>query len=155
MLDRQPADWDPAQGMSVVENWLTSYDDIDAILSVSDGITPSVVEAVEAAGRQDEILVCGNDGEADVLQLMIEGKVVSDTLLGSKRGGYLVIKYADKILKGETTEKSAPVSTYLVASKELQEKLAASSVDTSWIKPLTPEEALEVANGYKEEFKDY
>ena len=155
LLDKQPSDWDPAKGMSIVETWLTTYDDIDAILCVSDGITPSIVEAVDAAGKQDKIIVAGNDGEEDVLKLMQEGKVVADALLGSKRGGYLAVKFADKIIKGEATEKSAPVSTYLIADEALQKKLADSTVDTSWINAVTVEEAFNTANGYKEEFAGF
>jgi ribose transport system substrate-binding protein len=155
VLDTQPSDWDPAKGLSIVETWLTTYDNIDAILCVSDGITPSVVEAVDAAGKADSIIIAGNDGEVDVLELMQEGKVMADALLGSKRGGYLAVLYANKIINGEAVEKSAPVSTYLVADTDIQDLLKNSAVDTSWIKAVTPKDAIATANNYREEFSSY
>jgi len=153
VLSMLPCDWDPSKAVEIMQNWLTTYDQIDAVLCMTDGATASLVEIVETADR--DILVAGNDGEMDVLQLMTEGKVVADALLGSKRGGWLAMLYADKILKGEEVENTLYIPSYLVASRELLDKMEENKIDLSWIKLATPEEAITANDGYKQEFAEY
>ena len=155
LLSMQPSDWDPSKGVQIVENWLTSYDEIDAILCMTDGITPSILEMVETAGRLDEIAIAGNDGETSVLQSMQEGKVMADALLSSLRGGYLSILYADQIVSGAEVEDVVWVPVALVVDTELKAKLESSDADMSFIDILTPDEALAVADNYQNEFADY
>lgn len=156
VLSMQPCDWDPAEGVSIAETWLTQFDKIDALLCMTDGVTPSLIELIQAQGRADEIMVAGNDGETAVLELMNTGDVNigADALLSSLRGGYLGILTADQLIQGKDIDTVwIPVS--LVVSDEVKAKLDASNADLSFIDVLTAEEGLAIAENYMNEFKDY
>ncbi len=155
VLAMQPCDWDPAVGVSITETWLTTYDDIDAILCMTDGVTPSIIEMVETAGRADEILVAGNDGEVAVLEAMKQDKAVADALLSSLRGGYLSILYSSEIAKGTKVDKTVWVPVSLVVNDSLKAKLEASSADMSFVEMISPDDALKVSDNYMNEFTNY
>lgn len=153
LVDMQSCDWDPSKAVEITQNWLTAYDDIDAIICMTDGATPSVAELTKASGK--DILIGGNDGELEVLELMNSGDVAADTLLGSKRGAWLSMLYIDQILQGNDVEDLIFIPSHLVSSQEVLDKLEASDTDVSWIPLATPDEAIALCDGYKEEFADY
>lgn len=153
LVDMQSCDWDPSKAVEITQNWLTAYDDIDAIICMTDGATPSVAEVIAASGK--DIIIGGNDGEVEVLELMNEGQVAADTLLSSKRGGWLSMLYIDQILKGNDVEDLIYIPSYLVSSQEVLDQMEADGVDLSWIPQATPDEAIALCDGYKEEFADY
>ncbi len=153
LVDVQACDWDPSKAVEITQNWLTAYDDIDAVICMTDGATPSVAEVINASGK--DILVGGNDGELEVLELMNEGQVAADTLLGSKRGAWLSMLYVDQILKGNEVDDLIYIPSHLVSSQEVLDKLESSNIDLSWIPLATPDEAIALCDGYKEEFADY
>ncbi|WP_186566065.1 sugar ABC transporter substrate-binding protein [Lawsonibacter celer] len=153
LLDTQPCDWDPAKAVNIVDSWLAKYEQIDAILCETDGATPAVVNAVENAGRLDEILIAGNDGEKECLEYMVDGKVVSEAFFCSQRDGYHCMAYADAILRGVEVEKTVYLPLYACCSEEIQDLITANQPDT-WdiIGGCTPEEALAMVADYSSEF---
>ena len=156
VLSMQPCDWDPATGVSIGETWLTQYDHIDALMCMTDGVTPSLIEMVQASGRADEIMIAGNDGETAVLELMNtdDVNVAADALLSSLRGGYLAVLAADQLVQGKELDTVwIPVS--LVVSDEVKAKLDASDADLSFVDVLTADEGLAIANNYMNEFDHY
>ena len=157
VLSTQSCNWDPATGVSIAQTWLTQYDHIDAMFCMTDGVTPSLIELIADAGRTDEILLVGNDGETPVLEQMnTEGcNVGADALLSSLRGGYLAVLCADQLIQGNEIEKTTWIPVSLVVSDKVMEVLENSDADLSFIDVLTAEEGLEVANNYQNEFKDY
>lgn len=153
VLDQQPCDWDPAKAVSIVENWLTQYPEIDCILSMTDGATPAIVTSVAAAGRADKIMVAGNDGELECLQYMQDGAIMAECFFSSYRDGYHAMVYADALLRGIDVPKTVNLPLMLVCSPEIQE-LIKKNVKTEFAMA-TPEEAIAMSSNYAEEFKGY
>lgn len=153
VLDQQPCDWDPAKAVAIVENWLTKYEKIDCILSMTDGATPAIVNAVEKAGRMDEIKIAGNDGEMECLEYMVDGKVMAEAFFSSYRDGYHCMVYADAILRGKTVPNTVYLPLVLTCSPELQAKIKANVKDEFLM--ATPEEAIKMSTNYAQEFKGY
>ncbi|MDR2356145.1 MAG: sugar ABC transporter substrate-binding protein [Clostridiales Family XIII bacterium] len=76
LLESQPIDnWSPEIANTVMRDLLTKYDDIDGVYAVSDDIAQGAVQAIEAAGRQNEIKVYGSMGYPNTLQAIKDGKV--------------------------------------------------------------------------------
>ena len=73
------SNWDPVQGVSIMENYLTTYPDLDLVYGVSDGFMPSAAEAVVEAGREDEIFVLSVDGLPAALTQIEEGVGIDGT----------------------------------------------------------------------------
>lgn len=155
LLSMQPCDWDPAKGVAITETWLTTYDQIDAILCMTDGVTPSIIEMVGNAGRTEEIKVAGNDGEVAVLEAMNAGQAIADALLSSLRGGYLAILYANELAKGNKVEKTVWIPVSLVVTEDVKSILETSKADMSFVDIISVDEALQVVNSYANEFDGF
>ena len=153
ILDSQPCDWDPTKAVAVVENWLTQYDQVDAILSQTDGATPAIVTAVESAGRLNDIKIAGNDGELECLEDMVEGKIMAEAFFSSQRDGYHCMAYADAILRGDKVESTVYLPLYIVCSQEIQ-SLIKKNVEAEF-NMCTPEEAIDKQQNYAQEFQNY
>ena len=100
---------------------MTSNPELSAIFAVNDTIAIDAVEAAEAAGVSDKIIVVGADGTPGAIESIKDGKlnasVASLPYLIGKQG----IEQASKILDGNTTEEVILVPT-MVLSKELLEQ---------------------------------
>jgi len=75
LLSVQPAYFNRADGMATMENMLTRFRKIDAVLCINDEIALGAYEAVLAAGREKEILICGFDGNRDTIESIRDGKI--------------------------------------------------------------------------------
>lgn len=71
----QVADFDRAKGMSVMENILQANPEIDGLYAANDEMLLGALEAMEAAGRTDDIVKIGCDAIDDTLDAMKAGKV--------------------------------------------------------------------------------
>lgn len=75
IIATQVADFDRAKAMSVMENILQANPEIDAIYAANDEMLLGALEAIEAAGRTDEIIKIGCDAIDDTLEVIKSGKV--------------------------------------------------------------------------------
>lgn len=152
VLSIQPSDWDPAKGMEVMENWLTSYENIDAFMCVSDGVTFAALEAIRNAGREDEIKVFSYDGEPAASEMVAAGDMVANLLTGATRVGYWNIKTGAHMAKGETFDQRIYLPTHFIMTQEVYDDLIEKGFEPpegfSWVEP---EEAIVLFDGYSEE----
>jgi len=75
ILAAQTALFQRAEGMKVMENLLVRFPKIDAVLAANDEMALGAIQAIEAAGRQKEILVSGFDANNDALKAIAQGKL--------------------------------------------------------------------------------
>ncbi len=75
IVAQQVADFDRAKGMSVMENILQANDKIDGLYAANDEMLLGALEAIEAAGRLDEITMIGCDAIDDTIVAIKDGKV--------------------------------------------------------------------------------
>jgi ribose transport system substrate-binding protein len=150
LLSVQPADWDPAKGMKVMENWLTSHPKIDGFFSVSDAVTFAAIEAIKAAGRQDEIAVFSYDGEIEASERIKNGEIIADLLTGAKRVGYWNVKVAYQLAKGEEMDSKVYLPTHFVASEETINKFEDAGI-LEGKSVVEPDEAIRLFDAYQEE----
>ena len=73
-----PGNYEMEPAMRATEDILTKNKELDAIFAASDDMAKGTLRAVEAAGRKDEILVLGYDGQPDAIQLVMEGRLDAD-----------------------------------------------------------------------------
>ena len=77
VLASQTADFQRAQGLTVMENLLQAYPEIDAVIACNDEMALGAVEALDAAGRLADTLVFGFDGNNDAMKAVYEGRMVA------------------------------------------------------------------------------
>lgn len=90
------------KGMSVSENLLQKYDDVDLIITTADSMATGACNAVEAAGK--DTLVYGFDGTLPVAEKVEAGEVLGTTAQHPYEMGVLGIETAIKIMNGEEVD---------------------------------------------------
>ncbi len=101
LLSSQPANYDRATAMSVMENWLQSFDRIDAVYAANDEMALGAMQAIEAAGKLDEIFIMGNDGTDEALEAVAEGRLGATNGTPGYIQGYIAIDVAHRYLEGQ------------------------------------------------------
>ena len=69
----QPGDWDRELAREVTAVMLEANPDIDAIIANNDTMALGALVAVEQAGKQDEVIVTGDDGINDAYESIKDG----------------------------------------------------------------------------------
>ncbi|WP_066158713.1 ribose ABC transporter substrate-binding protein RbsB [Halalkalibacter krulwichiae] len=114
VVSSQTANFDRSEGLNVMENILQSNPDIVGVFAHNDEMALGALEAIEAAGKGDEIFVIGFDATDDAVAAVEAGRLAGTvaqqpTLIGSS-----AVEAALKVLNGETVEESIPVELELV-----------------------------------------
>jgi inositol transport system substrate-binding protein len=104
IIREDTGNWSRDQGLSLMENWLASGDQIDAVASNNDEMAIGALQAIEAAGQLGNILVGGVDASPDALQEMDKGRLNVTVFQNAKGQGEGGIKAAIALAKGETID---------------------------------------------------
>lgn len=115
VVAKQTANFDRAEGLTVMENILQAQPEIDAVFAHNDEMALGALEAIKASGR--DIIVVGFDATDDAKAAVESGKMAATVEQLPKEIGSLGVETAIKLLKGETVEKSIPVALQLVTKK--------------------------------------
>lgn len=110
----QVADFDRAKGMSVMENILQANPEIDGLYAANDEMLLGALEAMEAAGRTDEIVKIGCDAIDDTLDAMKSGKVDATIAEPPFFLGKAILNTAYDYLEGKTVEPYVILDNQLV-----------------------------------------
>ncbi|MED4907982.1 ribose ABC transporter substrate-binding protein RbsB [Brevibacillus centrosporus] len=111
----QPADFDRAKGLSVMENILQANKDVQAVFAHNDEMALGALQAVEAAGK--DIVVVGFDATDDAVKSVNDGKMGATVAQKPAAIGETAVQTALKVAKGEKVESNIPVDLELVTKK--------------------------------------
>ena len=104
VVAEQTANWDRAQALNLMENWLASGQKIDAVLAQNDEMALGALKAVEAAGKQDQIAVIGIDAIPDALKAVADGRMVGTVFQDAKGQGTMAVDLAVDVANGKTVK---------------------------------------------------
>ena len=104
IIREDTGNWSRDEGLALMENWLASGDQIDAVASNNDEMAIGAIQAIEAAGQLGNILVGGVDASPDALQEMDKGRLNVTVFQNAKGQGEGGIKAAIALSKGETID---------------------------------------------------
>ena len=104
LVATEVADWSKDNAMTVTQNWLVAYPDLKVILAANDDMGMGAVEAIEMAGKEDQIKVFAIDGTEGGLQAVADGRLGATVKQDEKGYAVEAIKIVDKLLKGEEAE---------------------------------------------------
>ena len=108
----QTANFNRAEGMTVMENILQSDGTIKGVFAHNDEMALGAVEAVAASGQ--DIKIVGFDATDDAQKAVKDGKMAATVAQKPDKMGETAIGTAVKIMAGETVEKSIPVEVELI-----------------------------------------
>ena len=124
LLDEQTADWDRAEAMTLMENWIQAYgDQINAVFCQNDEMALGALNALVQAGKKDNVLVVGVDAIDDALQSVNDGKMDATVYQDCKGQAEGAIEAAYKLAKGESVEKEILIPFILVTTENVDEYL--------------------------------
>ncbi len=121
IIKKQTGQWSRALGLQVMENWLSSGDQIDILASNNDEMAIGAISAIEAAGKLDSILVGGVDGTADAVDMIAKGKQDVSIFQDGTGQGVGAIKVAYKLWKGEPVEQVTNVPFKLITPENYKD----------------------------------
>jgi inositol transport system substrate-binding protein len=102
ILAEETGNWQRDQGLSLTENWLTAYgDDLNAILANNDEMALGAVQALQAAGR-DDVLVLGVDATPDAREAVRNGDLAATVLQDLSGQGRTGAEIAHEALMGNS-----------------------------------------------------
>lgn len=81
IVAKQPADFVPDKGLTVMENILQANKQIDAVYTHDDDMGEGVASAIENAGRADEMWMTGAGGSKAIMERIKEGGLWKATFL--------------------------------------------------------------------------
>lgn len=116
VLAEQSGNWQRAQGMTIMEDWLQNYPKIDAVLSQNDEMIMGALEAIKASGRSDEIMTCGVDAIPDALQAVKDGVLTMTVFQDAKGQGEQAYDCAMLLRDGKTLEKEYMIPFIAITS---------------------------------------
>ena len=121
VLADQTANWKRDEALALAENWILNYPELDAILCQNDDMAMGALQAVEAAGKLDQISVSGIDAIPDALQAVKDGKLSCTVFQDSKGQGAQSVDVALAWAKGEEQPKEVMIPFQLVTSDKVDD----------------------------------
>jgi ribose transport system substrate-binding protein len=93
LLDMQPAEFNRAKGLEVMENMLQKYaaGQIQGVFTVNDEVALGAMEAIQASGRGNEIVVVGIDGNEDASKAVKAGTMLATAADDPWMKGYVAV----------------------------------------------------------------
>ncbi|WP_095396706.1 ribose ABC transporter substrate-binding protein RbsB [Cytobacillus praedii] len=113
VVAKQAADFDRAKGLSVMENILQGNKDIQAVFAHNDEMALGALEAIQAAGLTD-VIVVGFDATDDAVKAVESGNMAATVAQKPAIIGQQGVTTALKVANDETVDEFIPVELELV-----------------------------------------
>ena len=121
IVAEQTANWDRAEAMTLMENWLQMGDQIDGVVAQNDEMAIGALKAIQAAGMEDSIKVVGIDAIADALALVESEEMIGTVYQDAVGQGAGAVEAAVKAVKGEAVEKETLIPYVLITKENVAE----------------------------------
>jgi len=113
-----PGDWDRGKAASITNDILTRNPDLVAIFAANDGMALGAVEAAYAAGKGDQVIIIGVDGNSDAVKSIKDGRLNASVAQLPYLVGKQAVEDVKKALDGEEVAANVVVPT-MVLTKEI------------------------------------
>lgn len=117
----QVANFDRAQAMSVMENILQANDHIDGLYCANDEMLLGALEAIEGAGRLDEITMIGCDAIDETIEMIKNEKVEATIAEPPFFLGKAILNTAYDYLQGKEVESTVILDNELVTLDNVED----------------------------------
>jgi ABC-type sugar transport system substrate-binding protein len=102
MVARQTANWSQTEAFSVIESILQANRDVQGIICGNDTMALGAQAAIEADGRGN-IIVMGFDGNDNVLDSIMQGKIDGTVMQPNALNAEMAVQLADKYIRTGST----------------------------------------------------
>ncbi|MCB1487179.1 MAG: sugar ABC transporter substrate-binding protein [Bauldia sp.] len=131
VVAQEPTSWDPTKAVSITENWMTAYPDLDLIYGNSDSLTVPAAGVIERAGKQDQVMLVSVDGTEPGLNAVKDGVMKSTVLLAPQYSGFWKAYFPFLVATGKADTDEVLIKGVLVTGDNVDAalKLAKDQVD--------------------------
>ncbi|MFZ0161091.1 MAG: sugar ABC transporter substrate-binding protein [Kineosporiaceae bacterium] len=119
VVKTQAGNWQRDKGLSVMENWLQSGEQIDVVCANNDEMALGAIEALKAQNKLDKVIVGGVDATGDALAAMKAGELKVTVFQDAKGQGAGGVDAAVKRYNGETVPGYVDVPYQLVTPENM------------------------------------
>ncbi|WGS64680.1 D-ribose ABC transporter substrate-binding protein [Marinitoga aeolica] len=102
LIAKQTANFNRAEGLSVMENLLQAYPNIDAVFAQNDEMALGAIEAIKSEGKLGKIVVVGFDAIPDAVNAVKNGEMAATVAQQPSLMGELAVKKAVEYLETHT-----------------------------------------------------
>ncbi|OQY08654.1 MAG: D-ribose ABC transporter substrate-binding protein, partial [Marinitoga sp. 4572_148] len=102
LISKQTANFNRAEGLTVMENLLQAYPDIDAVFAQNDEMALGAVEAIKSEGKLGKIVVVGFDAIPDAINAVKNGEMAATVAQQPSLMGKLAVEKAVGYLESHT-----------------------------------------------------
>lgn len=106
IIAEQTGNWSREEGMKLMENWLTSGKEIDAVVAQNDAMALGAVMAIEAKGLTGQIKVYGIDAQGEALDAVEKGTMNGTVFQNAKEQGTKCVDVALDAAQGKALEEN-------------------------------------------------
>lgn len=120
-LDAQPANYDLAPAIPIVEDWLTKYrGEFQVIYAHNDPMILGAINVLKEAGYEPgEVFLVGVDGQREAFEAIKEGWLQATAIYAT--GGALGLDMAVRVLKGEPVPKRIITETPVITPENVDD----------------------------------
>ncbi len=115
-----PGDWDRAKAANITNDIMTRNPDLVAIFAANDTMALGAVETVYAAGKGDDVIMVGVDGNVDAVESIKAGRLNASVAQLPYLVGKQAVERVTKILGGEEVETFQYVDTLVLTQEVLE-----------------------------------
>jgi len=121
ILDEQIGNWDKAEGMRFMEDWMQRFEKIDAVISMNDAMALGTIEAAKSANKMEGMTFYGVDGLADAVLSIRDGDLTATCVQNADAQAKMSMEIVDKVLKGEETVVKSLTPGELITTENVDE----------------------------------
>jgi len=100
----ETANWTTEEALKLVENWLQTGTEINAVVAQNDGMALGAVKAIEDKNLGDQIKVYGLDAVPDALQAVKDGRLAITVSQETSKQSQSAVEAAMKLYNGEEVD---------------------------------------------------
>jgi ribose transport system substrate-binding protein len=149
VVAQEPTNWDPTKAVSITENWMTAYPNLDLIYGNSDSLTVPAANVVERAGKQDQVLIVSVDGTQPGLEAVKSGAMESTVLLAPQYSGFWKAYFPYLVASKKDDRKELLIQGVLVTKDNVEAALKLANDQVANIEKFPFEKSLvDIVAGY-------
>lgn len=119
IVAQQTANFERTTAMNVTQNLLQAHPNVKAIFAANDEMALGAVEAVDQAGKLDQILIAGINGSSGAIESIKAGKMDLTCDKNPYMQGYMGVEAAAKFLNGENLDKEIIIPINLITEENV------------------------------------
>jgi inositol transport system substrate-binding protein len=123
LLAEQTANYDRAEGMKLMEDWIQAFPQIDGVICANDQMALGAIQALRAANRLSGTLIAGVDAVDEALRCVKNGEMAITILQSAPLEAQAAYDALKRLHAGETLPKEIIIPQIAITKDNINEYL--------------------------------